>query len=87
MRMADISAMATAAGASPASPCRRGNPLGVKGAGEAGAIGACPAVMNAVVDALWHARRISHIDMPATPERVWRAIEQARRSHKPDKTP
>ncbi|MGD0023876.1 MAG: molybdopterin cofactor-binding domain-containing protein, partial [Xanthobacteraceae bacterium] len=57
------------------------NPLGVKGAGEAGAIGSCPAVMNAVVDALWHALRISRIDMPATPERVWRAIEEARRLH------
>jgi len=53
----------------------------VKGAGEAGAIGSCPAVMNAVVDALWHALRISRIDMPATPERVWRAIEEARRLH------
>jgi aerobic carbon-monoxide dehydrogenase large subunit len=56
------------------------NPLGVKGAGEAGAIGSCPAVMNAIIDALWRALRISHIDMPATPERVWRAIEEARRS-------
>ena len=62
-------------------PCRH-NPLGVKGAGEAGAIGSCPAVMNAVVDALWRALRIPHIDMPATPERVWSAIEEARRSHK-----
>jgi aerobic carbon-monoxide dehydrogenase large subunit len=56
------------------------NPLGVKGAGEAGAIGSCPAVMNAVIDALWRALDISHIDMPATPERVWRAIKEARRS-------
>jgi carbon-monoxide dehydrogenase large subunit len=56
------------------------NPLGVKGAGEAGAIGSCPAVMNAIIDALWRALRISHLDMPATPERVWRAIEEARRS-------
>jgi len=56
-------------------PCR-GNPLGVKGAGEAGAIGSCPAVMNAVIDALWRAYRIRHIDMPATPERVWAAIEE-----------
>jgi aerobic carbon-monoxide dehydrogenase large subunit len=54
-------------------PCRN-NPLGVKGAGEAGAIGSCPAVMNAVVDALWRAYGIRHIDMPATPERVWDAI-------------
>ena len=56
-------------------PCRN-NPLGVKGAGEAGAIGSCPAVMNAVIDALWRAYRIRHIDMPATPERVWAAIEE-----------
>jgi carbon-monoxide dehydrogenase large subunit len=50
------------------------NPLGVKGAGEAGAIGSCPAVMNAVVDALWRAQRISGFDMPATPQRIWSAI-------------
>jgi aerobic carbon-monoxide dehydrogenase large subunit len=61
-------------------PCRT-NPLGVKGAGEAGAIGSCPAVVNAVVDALWTAYRIRHVDMPATPERVWRAIEEAKRIH------
>ena len=54
------------------------NPLGVKGAGEAGAIGSCPAVMNAIVDALWRAFRISRLDMPATPERVWAVIESAR---------
>jgi carbon-monoxide dehydrogenase large subunit len=54
------------------------NPLGVKGAGEAGAIGSCPAVMNAIVDALWRAFRISRLDMPATPERVWGLIESAR---------
>jgi carbon-monoxide dehydrogenase large subunit len=54
------------------------NPLGVKGAGEAGAIGSCPAVMNAIVDALWRAFRISHLDMPATPERVWGVIESTR---------
>ena len=55
------------------------NPLGVKGAGEAGAIGSCPAVMNAIADALWRTLRIPHLDMPATPERVWRAIAEARR--------
>jgi carbon-monoxide dehydrogenase large subunit len=54
-------------------PCRT-NPLGVKGAGEAGAIGSCPAVMNAIVDALWRSHRIRHIDMPATPPRIWEAI-------------
>jgi carbon-monoxide dehydrogenase large subunit len=61
-------------------PCRS-NPLGVKGAGEAGAIGSCPAVMNAVLDALWRAYRIRHVDMPATPERVWAAIAEGRRLH------
>jgi len=60
-------------------PCKN-NPLGVKGAGEAGAIGSCPAVMNAILDALWRAHRIRHIDMPATPQRVWQAIENARHS-------
>lgn len=58
-------------------PCQT-NPLGVKGAGEAGAIGSCPAVINAVVDALWRAYGIRHIDMPATPQRVWAAIQAAR---------
>ena len=57
------------------------NALGVKGAGEAGAIGSCPAVINAVVDALWRAFRIRAIDMPATPERVWAAIREGRRLH------
>jgi aerobic carbon-monoxide dehydrogenase large subunit len=57
------------------------NPLGVKGAGEAGAIGSCPAVVNAVVDALWRAYRIRHIDMPVTPERVWAALQEGRRAH------
>ncbi len=61
-------------------PCRT-NPLGVKGAGEAGAIGSCPAVMNAVLDALWRAYRIRHVDMPATPERLWAAIAEGRRLH------
>lgn len=61
-------------------PCAT-NPLGVKGAGEAGTIGACPAVMNAIVDALWRAYRIRHIDMPATPEDLWAAIEEGKRLH------
>jgi carbon-monoxide dehydrogenase large subunit len=61
-------------------PCKT-NPLGVKGAGEAGAIGSCPAVMNAIVDALWRAYRIRHVDMPATPERLWQALEEGRRLH------
>lgn len=53
------------------------NPLGVKGAGEAGATGAPPAIVSAVVDAL-KSFGIKHIDMPLTPEKVWRAIEAAR---------
>jgi len=56
-------------------PCLS-NPLGVKGAGEAGAVGSPPAVMNAVLDAL-AARGVTDLDMPATPETVWRAIEEA----------
>jgi carbon-monoxide dehydrogenase large subunit len=51
------------------------NPLGVKGAGEAGAVGALPAVTNAVVDALSEFG-VTHIEMPATPERIWRAINR-----------
>jgi carbon-monoxide dehydrogenase large subunit len=54
-------------------PCTT-NAIGVKGAGEAGAIGSCPAVMNGLVDALHRARGIKHIDMPATPEKVFRAL-------------
>lgn len=53
------------------------NALGMKGAGEAGAIGSCPAVINAVVDALGHAYGIRHIDMPATPDAVRAAIRAA----------
>ena len=53
------------------------NPLGVRGCGEAGAIGAPPAVINAVCDALKELG-VRHIDMPATPETVWRAIRDAR---------
>ncbi|MBM3600453.1 MAG: xanthine dehydrogenase family protein molybdopterin-binding subunit [Alphaproteobacteria bacterium] len=55
------------------------NPLGVKGAGEAGTVGSLPAVINAVVDAL-APLGVRTLDMPATPERVWRAIQEARRS-------
>jgi len=51
------------------------NPLGVKGAGEAGSVGALPAVANAVVDALSEFG-VRHIEMPATPERIWRAMPQ-----------
>jgi len=50
------------------------NAMGIKGAGEAGTIGACPAVMNALVDALDRARGVRHIEMPATPQRIWDAL-------------
>jgi carbon-monoxide dehydrogenase large subunit len=53
------------------------NPLGAKGIGESGTIGSTPSVHNAVIDALSHLG-VRHIDMPCTPERVWRAIEAAR---------
>ncbi len=52
------------------------NPLGAKGIGEAATIGSTPAVQNAVVDALSHLG-VRHIDMPCSPERVWRAIRGA----------
>jgi carbon-monoxide dehydrogenase large subunit len=51
------------------------NPLGIKGVGEAGTIGATPAVANAVIDAL-ESLGVTHLDLPLTPERVWRAIHQ-----------
>ena len=54
------------------------NPLGSKGIGESATIGSTPAVQNAVVDALSHLG-VRHVDMPCTPERVWRAIEAAKR--------
>lgn len=56
-------------------PCAT-HPLGIKGAGEAGTIGACPAVMNAVGDALHRNYGIKHIDMPATSARIWQAIHR-----------
>ncbi|HEY4410012.1 MAG TPA: xanthine dehydrogenase family protein molybdopterin-binding subunit [Acidimicrobiia bacterium] len=54
------------------------NPLGAKGIGESGTIGSTPAVQNAIVDAVAHLG-VRHIDMPCSPERVWRAIRNARR--------
>ena len=72
-RADDVSALDVGFNAVPATT----NPLGVKGCGEAGCSGALPAVMNAVVDAL-APLGIDHLDMPATPERVWRAIQGAR---------
>jgi len=52
------------------------NPLGIKGAGEAGTIGAMPAVMNALVNALKPATGLDHIDMPATPQRLWQLLQE-----------
>ena len=57
----------------------RTNPLGAKGCGEAGCAGSLPAVMNALVDALSEFG-ITHIDMPATPSRIWLAIQAARQA-------
>ncbi len=54
------------------TPCPN-NPLGAKGIGESGAVGAPPAVINAVVDAL-APFGVEHVDMPATPEKVWALI-------------
>jgi carbon-monoxide dehydrogenase large subunit len=54
------------------------NPLGVKGAGQAGCMAAPQTIINAILDAL-APLGIAHIDMPATPERIWRAIRSARR--------
>ncbi len=58
------------------TPCPM-NPLGVKGVGEIGAIGSPPAVINAIVDAL-SSLGVTHVDMPATPQAVWQAIQQAK---------
>ena len=57
-------------------PCGT-NPLGVKGAGEAGAVGSPPAIVNAVLDALAD-DGVAHLDMPLTPETVWRAMAVGR---------
>ena len=53
------------------------NALGIKGAGEAGTIGATPAVLNAIVEALYREYNIDHIDMPVTPAKLWSVINQA----------
>lgn len=59
------------------------NPLGAKGIGESATVGSTPAVQNAVVDALSHLG-IRHLDMPLTPEKVWRAIQDAEAGNPPD---
>ena len=58
------------------TPCTH-NPLGAKGCGEAGAIGAPAALMNAVLDAM-AAAGVKHFDMPASPHRVWQALQAAK---------
>jgi carbon-monoxide dehydrogenase large subunit len=57
-------------------PCKT-NRLGVKGCGEAGCAGALPSVMNAIVDAL-STVGVTHINMPVTPEKIWRVLNEAR---------
>jgi len=57
----------------------KSNVLGVKGCGEAGCAGSLPSVMNAVIDAL-APYGVRHVDMPATPERIWRAMQEAKSS-------
>jgi carbon-monoxide dehydrogenase large subunit len=72
-RASDLPAIATDSNPVPTTT----NPLGVKGAGEAGTVGALPAVANALVDAL-SMFGVRHIEMPATPERIWRAMQAGR---------
>jgi carbon-monoxide dehydrogenase large subunit len=74
-RAADVPFIGFAAHSVPA----RTNPLGAKGCGEAGCAGSLPSVMNAIVDAL-KPLGITHMNMPATPERVWEAIQAAKRT-------
>ena len=59
------------------------NPLGAKGIGESATVGSTPAVQNAVVDAL-SPLGVRHVDLPCTPERVWRAVQDARAGHPAD---
>jgi len=75
-RAGDLSQIATDSNPVPTKT----NPLGVKGAGEAGSVGALPAVANALVDAL-SVYGVRHIDMPATPERIWRTLRTSRAAH------
>jgi aerobic carbon-monoxide dehydrogenase large subunit len=71
---ADLPSFTTDRSESPAA-----NRLGVKGVGEAGTIASTPAVVNAIVDAL-RPFGIDDVEMPCTPERVWRAIQTARQN-------
>ena len=56
-----------------------GNPLGAKGAGESGTIGAPACICNGVIDALWHLG-VRQITQPMTPKKIWRAVEDAKRA-------
>jgi carbon-monoxide dehydrogenase large subunit len=78
---ADLPAFVTAA----LETATNRNPLGAKGVGEGGTIGAGPAVQNAVIDAVSHLG-VRHIDMPVSPQRVWRAIQDAGRDAPGDRT-
>ncbi|MBC8093406.1 MAG: molybdopterin-dependent oxidoreductase [Pseudonocardia sp.] len=78
---ADLPSFDTATVSTPATS----NPLGVKGVGEAGTIASTPAIMNAVIDAVRHLG-VTNIEMPATSQRVWRAI-QAGQGHTTQETP
>ncbi len=73
-RASDLPAMTVLSNPQPTTT----NPLGVKGAGEAGTVGALPVLMSAVLDAL-RPRGVRWLDMPATPERIWRALQAAAR--------
>jgi aerobic carbon-monoxide dehydrogenase large subunit len=55
----------------------KNNAMGVKGCGEAGSVGSCAAVINALVDAL-EPLGVKHVDMPATPEKLWRLMNEAK---------
>ncbi len=73
-RAADLPSMTVLSNPTPTTA----NPLGVKGAGEAGTVGALPAIMSAILDAL-RPLGVTHLDMPATPQAVWSAISKAKR--------
>jgi carbon-monoxide dehydrogenase large subunit len=73
-RAADLPAMEVLSNPQPTAS----NPLGVKGAGEAGCVGALPVVMNALLDAL-RPLGVTDLEMPATPARIWAAIAAAER--------
>jgi carbon-monoxide dehydrogenase large subunit len=63
------------------------NPLGVKGSGECGVTGSLPALMNAVADALARAGASPEIDMPVTPEKIWRALHATKLPEKSGRVP